>query len=120
MVFTPVQKLSIGTGTALGLLALAGLVSYVSLSQMIGGEQAVAATNSNIARLDRVVERTVDAENAQRGYVLSGDSLYLEPLTAAQNDVEYALDSLRTATEDNPEQRNNLDKLGPMVAKRFP
>lgn len=119
MVFTPVQKLSIGTGTALGLLALAGLVSYVSLSQMIGGEQAVAATNSNIARLDRVVERTVDAENAQRGYVLSGDSLYLEPLTAAQNDVEYALDSLRTATEDNPEQRNNLDKLGPMVAKRF-
>jgi CHASE3 domain sensor protein len=119
MAFTPVQKLSIGTGTALGLLALAGLVSYVSLTQMIGGEQAVAATNSNIARFDRVVSRTVDAENAQRGYVTTGDSAYLEPLTDAQNDVEYALDSLRAATEDNPDQRNNLDKLAPMVARRF-
>jgi CHASE3 domain sensor protein len=119
MAFTPVQKLSIGTGTALGLLALAGLVSYVSLTQMIGGEQAVAATNSNISRLDRVVARTVDAENGQRGYVTTGDSLYLEPMTNAQSDVEYALDSLRAATEDNPEQRNNLDKLAPMVATRF-
>lgn len=119
MAFTPVQKLSIGTGTALGLLALAGLVSYVSLTQMIGGEQAVAGTNSNISRLDRVVARTVNAENSERGYVVTGDSAYLEPIVTAQNDVEYALDSLRAATEDNPGQRNNLDKLEPMVATRF-
>jgi CHASE3 domain sensor protein len=119
MAFTPVQKLSIGTGAALGLLALVGLVAYVSITQMIGSEQAVAATNANIARLDHVVARTVDAENAQRGYVTTGDTAYLEPLNAAQSDVEYALDSLRAATEDNPDQRRNLDSLGPMVAKRF-
>src|SRR5579862_7716985 len=119
MAFTPVQKVSIGTGAALGLLALAGIVAYVSLTQMLGGEQAVASTNSGIARLNRVVERTLDAENAQRGYVATGDSAYLEPLRAAQSDVEYALDSLRAGTEDDPEQRNNLDRLAPMVAKRF-
>ncbi|MFI5311534.1 MAG: CHASE3 domain-containing protein [Gemmatimonadales bacterium] len=119
MAFTPVQKLSIGTGAALGLLALAGLVAYLSISQMIGGEQVVAATNSNLARLDRVVARTVDAENAQRGFISTGDTAYLEPLATAQSDVEFALDSLRPATEDNPEQRRNLDKLAPLVAKRF-
>ena len=119
MVFTPVQKLSIGTGAALGVLALVGLVAYVSITHMIGGEQAVAATNANIARLDRVVTRTVDAESAQRGYVTTGDTAYLEPLSTAQGDVEYALDSLRAATEDNPDQRRNLDKLAPMVAGRF-
>ena len=119
MGFTYVQKLSIGTGAALGLLALVGLISYASITQMIGGERAVAATNANISRLDRVVARTVDAENGVRGFVTTGDPRYLEPLTTAQSDVEFALDSLHTATEDNPEQRRNLDKLGPMISTRF-
>jgi CHASE3 domain sensor protein len=119
MAFTPVQKLSIGTGAALGLLALVGLVSYFSISQLIGGEHAVAGTNANIARLDRIITRTVDAENGHRGFVSTGDERYLEPINAAQGDVEYALDTLRGATEDDPEQRRNLDKLSPLVANRF-
>jgi CHASE3 domain sensor protein len=119
MGFTPVQKLSIGTGAALGLLALVGLISYLSITQLIGGERAVAGTNANIARLDRIITRTVDAENGQRGYVTTGDERYLEPINAAQSDVEFALDSLAPATEDNPEQRRNLDKLAPLVARRF-
>ena len=79
MQFTWVQKLSIGTGAALGLLALMGFVSYVSIHQMIGSQHAVAATNQNIARLDVVVARTVDAENAQRGFVTTADEQYLDP-----------------------------------------
>jgi CHASE3 domain sensor protein len=119
MQFTWVQKLSIGTGAALGLLALMGFVSYLSIHQMIGGEQAVAATNQNIARLDAIVGRTVDAENAQRGFVSTGDVAYLEPLNAAFSDVEDAIQGLIKATEDNPDQRRNFDKLAAMVSKRF-
>jgi CHASE3 domain sensor protein len=119
MSFTPVQKLSIGTGAALGLLALVGLISYLSITQLIGGERAVAGTNANIARFDRVITRTVDAENSQRGYMSTGDERYIDPINSAQSDVEFALDTLRNATEDNPEQRRNLDKLSPLVANRF-
>jgi CHASE3 domain sensor protein len=119
MAFTPVQKASIGTGAALVVLALVGFVAYVSITRMIGSEQAVASTNADIARLDRVVTRTVDAENAQRGYVTTGDSAYLEPITAAKSDVESALDTLRAATEDNPAQRRDLDKLDTLIADRF-
>lgn len=119
MGFTPVQKLSIGTGAALGLLALVGLISYLSITQLIGGERAVASTNANIARLDRIIARTVDAESGQRGFVTTGDERYIEPINAAQSDVEFALDSLSVATEDNPGQRRNLDKLAPLVAMRF-
>jgi CHASE3 domain sensor protein len=119
MRFTWVQKLSIGTGAALGVLALMGFVSYVSIHQMIGGQEAVASTNQNIARLDAVVGRTVDAENAQRGFVSTGDAAYLEPLNAALSDVEDAVQGLMKATEDTPDQRRNLDKLAPMISKRF-
>lgn len=119
MQFTWVQKLSIGTGAALGLLALMGFVAYVSIHQMIGGQRAVAATNTNISRLDVVVARTVDAENAQRGFVTTADEQYLEPLNAAFSDVEDAIQGLMKATEDDPDQRHNLDELAPMVSKRF-
>ena len=119
MQFTWVQKLSIGTGAALGLVALMGFVSYVSIHQMIGGQQAVAATNTNISRLDAAVSRTADAESAERGYVSTGDDQYLEPLNAAFSDVEDAIQGLNKATEDNPAQRRNLENLGVMVSRRF-
>lgn len=119
MGFTWVQKLSIGTGAALGLLALMGFVSYLSIHQMIGGQQAVAATNVNISRLDAVVGRTADAENAQRAYVSTGDTQYLDALNSAVSDVEDAVQVLHAATEDNPDQRRNLDSLGAVVSRRF-
>jgi CHASE3 domain sensor protein len=119
MAFSPVQKLSIGTGVSLIALSLAGLVGYTSLTQLIGGQQDVASTNRNIARIDRVIARTLDSENAERGFVYTGDSSYLEPLDAAQSDVEFALDSLRVATEDNPMQRLALDSLAPRLSDRF-
>lgn len=119
MAFTPVQKLSITSGGALTILGLVGLVSYLNTSQLIGTQRTVAATSANIARIDRVLERTKDAESAQREFVVRGDSQYLQAIGIAQSDVEFALDSLRAATEDNPEQRRNLDKLAPLVAARL-
>ncbi|MBI1810066.1 MAG: CHASE3 domain-containing protein [Gemmatimonadetes bacterium] len=119
MSFSPVQKLSVGTGIALAVLAIVGLTTFLGIRQMIGSEQAVANTNAAIAKLDRVVTRTLDAENAQRGYISTGAESFLEGLDEAQNDVEYALDSLRTLTEDDPEQRRNLDQLGPLISVRF-
>lgn len=119
MRFTWVQKLSIGTGAALGLLALMGFVSYLSIHQMIGGQQAVAATNLNISRLDAVVGRTADAENAQRAFVTTGDVQYLDALNGAVSDVEDTIQVLHAATEDNPDQRRNLDSLGAVVSRRF-
>jgi CHASE3 domain sensor protein len=119
MQFSGLQRFFIGIGAVLLLISLMGFVSYVSVTQMIGGQRAVAATNRNIAHLDAVVARTVDAENAQRGFLTTGDEKYLDPLDAAVSDVEDAIQSLMKATEDNPQQRRNLDDLAPMVSKRF-
>jgi CHASE3 domain sensor protein len=119
LAFTPVQKLSITSGGALAILGLLGLIAYLNTSQMIGTQRTVSATNANIARLDRVLERTKDAENAQREFIIRGDTQYLAAMNVAQSDVEFALDSLRATTEDNPEQRRNLDKLAPLVAARL-
>jgi CHASE3 domain sensor protein len=119
MAFTPVQKLSITSGGALTILGVVGLVAYLNTSRLTATQRTVAVTNANIARIDRVLERTKDAENAQRDFIIRGDTAYLRVISVAQSDVEFALDSLRATTEDDPEQRRNLDKLAPLVAARL-
>ena len=59
------------------------------------------------------------AENAARGFVATGNANRLATVDAAQSDVEYALDSLRIATEDHPDQRRNLDSLGTIIGAEF-
>jgi CHASE3 domain sensor protein len=117
--FTPVQKLSITSGAAMIMLSAVGLVSYLSTTQMQEAQQAAAVTNANIARLDLVLVRTMAAEAAARAYVMRGSAAALAEVDSAQSDVEYALDSIRAATEDQPSQRRNLDSLGPIVSSHF-
>ena len=119
MTFTPVQKLSITSGAAMLMLAAVGLVSYLSTTQVEDAQRAAAITNQNIDQIDRVLERTMVAENAVRSFVESGNPAMLGLIDAAQGDVEYALDSLRVTSEDHPAQRKNLDNLGPIIGTQF-
>ena len=119
MTFTPVQKLSITSGAAMLMLSAVGLVSYLSTTQMVDAERAASLTNQNIERFDRVLVRTMEAERAVHRYVSTGDSAALGAIDAAQSDVESALDSIRIASEDHPAQRENLDKLGPMIGAQL-
>jgi CHASE3 domain sensor protein len=116
--FTPVQKLSITTGAAMTLLGAVGVVAYLSTSQLVDAQRAAAHTNETIIRLDRVRMRTMAAENALRTYI-AGDATAKAEFDSAQNDVESALDSLRTGTEDHPDQRQLLDSLGPVIGAHF-
>src|ERR1051325_11881131 len=63
--------------------------------------------------------RLVDAESGLRGYVITGDTAYLEPLRTARGDARGLLATLRTETRDNPAQRRSLDLLTPLVAQRL-
>lgn len=119
MAFTPVQKLSITSGAAMTLLGAVGVVAYLSTSQLVDAQEAARHTNETINRLDRVMVQTMAAENAVRAYVISGDAAAKSIVDSAQNDVESALDSLRIATEDHPDQRQLLDSLGPVVGAQF-
>lgn len=119
MAFTPVQKLSITSGMALVLLGVAGVLAYLSTSELTKAQAAAAVTNANVARLDRVLARSADAERATHEYVETMNAGALAVLDSAQSDVEYALDSIRIASEDHPVQRRYLDSLGPIVGARF-
>lgn len=72
---------------------------------------SVEHTNEVRAQLERTLRTIVDAETGQRGYLLSGDTTYLEPYRGARTDVDHEISTLRSLMADNPVQLRRLDSL---------
>src|SRR5581483_6038745 len=56
-----------------------------------------------------------DAENSERGYVITGSDEYLEPYRNALVPIERTLRDLRELTSDNRHQQRRLDAREPLV-----
>jgi signal transduction histidine kinase len=72
-----------------------------------------------IGHLADLRARVVDAETGQRGYVITGDTAYLEPYRNARGDARALLARLRIETRGDPAQQRSLDALTPLVARRL-
>jgi len=119
MRWTSLQKLSITTGAALVLLGLSGGVSYYYASRLMAADSAVRQTNENITTAFQIVVSTHDAELATKAYVVRADSSARTSLMQAQSSVEDAIDAMNQVSEDNPRQRQLLERLVPQVAASF-
>lgn len=117
--WTPVQKLSIGAGAALLVLALFGVVAFASVSRASTQQAAVAETNAAIAELDRLMAATAEAERASTEFVMTGEKRAQDAFVDARSQVEDALDELKRHSEDRPRQRAALDSLGPLIGQRL-
>jgi signal transduction histidine kinase/CheY-like chemotaxis protein len=70
-------------------------------------------------RIDLVRSLVTDAESGQRGYLLTGQSIYLEPYQRAVAQIPAELDALREGTADNPRERQNLELLRPALQQKL-
>jgi CHASE3 domain sensor protein len=68
-------------------------------------------TDQVIAQIHVVEARLIDRETGLRGYLLTGNSEFLEPYTAATAALPPALDRLATLVADNPAQLGRLDAI---------
>ncbi|HKS05891.1 MAG TPA: CHASE3 domain-containing protein [Gemmatimonadaceae bacterium] len=119
MIWTPVQKLSIGAGAALLVLSLFGIVAGASVSRLATQEAAVADANVAIATIDQLSAANAEVDRSGSEFVLTGSPEALEAFTAARSRIEDALDAIRRRTEDRPRQRTALDSLGPLIGERM-
>jgi signal transduction histidine kinase len=70
-------------------------------------------------RINLVRSLITDAESGQRGYLLTGQSVYLEPYQKAVARIPLEIDALRDGTADNPRERQNLDLLRPALQQKL-
>ena len=83
---------------ALGSLLALGVLSVVEWSYQRAVDSLVSLGTRAVARtnIQTVMRRLLDAESAQRGYVLTGRKEYLAPYAEVASDIGGAVDTLRT------------------------
>ena len=56
-----------------------------------------------------------EAQTGQRGYIITGLQVYLEPYQKATTRIQGELQRLATLTPNNPVQQSNLGVLKPLI-----
>jgi CHASE3 domain sensor protein len=101
------------------ILLLSSIASYFSITKLLDSEKWVDHTFKVQERLDFVLSRMKDAETGQRGYLLTGDKIFLEPYTSSQQEVTDAVGDVEILTLDNPAQQKDFPNLRSLIEKKY-
>jgi signal transduction histidine kinase len=100
--------------TALIPLVLAFLLSGVFLGQvhhLLGVTHWVESTDRVLADASRLEKLLVDMETGLRGYLVAGETDFLDPYTSAGAAIEGTLASLKESVKDDGEQVERLARV---------
>jgi signal transduction histidine kinase/ActR/RegA family two-component response regulator len=104
-----------------GFLLLAGAVlgTYLLFQEARRADAWVVHTVSAEERLSRVLSRLQDAETGQRGYLVTGDALFLAPYADGRAKLGGEIRALEAAVADNPAQRRAAARLAQCAGRRM-
>ena len=108
-----------GFALAVGVLLLTAAASFWSIRGLSVQTRNVEHTYQVMQEAGTVTSVLKDAQSGTRGYLLTGDTVYLRPYSMATNQLPAALKQMQDLTVDNPAQRARLDSLRDLVEQEF-
>ena len=102
---------TLGLALVLIFFLATGLVAYFNVEVLRANNQQIIHTHRVIVAVDELLSTAQDAETGQRGYLLTGDSQYLQPYETATAAVARRLDEVTVLTRDNPVQQAHLQQV---------
>ncbi len=113
------QRITFGFMVALVLIAVGFVLSFYSYSRHNRASGQIEHTYQVMGALTNILSLLKDAETGVRGYVIAGDSLFLEPYTAARQQLPRRMQELTRLTSDNAAQVQMTDTLAKLVAAKL-
>ncbi len=96
-----------------------GIGIFVGARRSLADAALVSHTHEVIGRVDEIQARLLDAESAQRGFLLTGNDAYLLDYQTSVERLPILLDNLRRLIVDNPAQEQHLAQLQRLVETRL-
>jgi len=100
-------------------LGINGVISQRSTRRLIQNGQLVAHTHEVLASLDQTLALLTEAESGQRGFILTGNEVYLSNYNEDLHRLPQQVEELRRLTADNPSQQQRLVRLEEEVNQRI-
>jgi signal transduction histidine kinase len=104
---------------ALLIVACIGTLSFWSEVRNDKDRAWVTHTMFVVEKMQAIRSDIDQAVAGQRGYVLTGDDIYLEPYSDGLNQVGRDVEELRNLTSDNPRQQEAIRQLEQLIALRL-
>jgi len=102
----------------IAVLTLIG-ISELSYDKSMDAMDEVSQAHLTRSHVQRLLRDVLDAETGQRGYLLTGDTMYLEPYKAAIADIGQTQDQLRELLAARQDQVGTLSLLGRTVQRKL-
>ncbi len=108
-----------GFGALLLLLLANGLVIRRQLAIQVENQALVRHTTDLLLQLSNTESLLKDAETGQRGYLYTGEPLYLAPYTLAVDQIDNEIEKLAELAADNPAEQARISRLHALANKKL-
>ncbi len=118
------DSLPLNRSTVNFLLALIAAAALISVSELgyrraDGASELLSTVMDRRHALNRLMQLALDAETGQRGYMITGQSSYLEPYNAAVANIGSTLDEIRAHYVGLPADLQIFAELSRSVSKKL-
>ena len=113
------RKILIGFIACALILVGVAIFSFKNSEKFIASNAMVEHTNQVLSEFNQILVFNIDAETGERGYVITGDTNFLEPYSNAYTKVVEHLGKVKELTKDNPDQQKNIEDLEKQIKLRF-
>jgi len=113
------KKILIGFICCIAVLIVVAVFSFINSQKYIASNEWVDHTNQVLFESGQLLNSSLEAETATRGFVITGDNTYLLPLADAKTDAFQHLEKIIALSSDNPVQQKNTKDLEKTLTFRF-
>lgn len=96
-----------------------GAISAHNAQRLDATNHEVAHTHQVLGELERTLTVMLDAETGTRGYVITGQTSFLEPYDRARATIDEQLRGLKQLVAGDPDQQLRLQALEQLVARQL-
>ncbi len=104
---------------ALGALALVLSLAYWDWREFQSANERVSETDESLRQIQSILSTTESAETGQRGFLITGDDLYLKPYTAARRDIGREFADFAAVRLQQTSLRDSFDTLQKSILAKF-
>ncbi|MDC0335870.1 CHASE3 domain-containing protein [Pseudodesulfovibrio sp.] len=101
----------IGNAIILGVFLVVSIVSIISIRSLITNSKWVSHTYDVIGATNELLGYVVDQETGVRGYMATGDEVFLEPYHAGKNKFAAKVIMAKELVSDNPAAVAHFEKI---------
>ncbi len=108
-------RIRMGTAAISLLVAAVAFACFSAIRELTRANDLVAHTNRVLDEIDAIPSYTKDVISGARGYVITGNRIYLQVYNDAGSQIGSHLNSLFDLTADSPVQRKHAAELRALV-----